>query len=46
MSSTQPLPEAKGQHYIPKFYLKGFTDINRVLWVYKIQSTTGIETQG
>src|SRR5690349_313567 len=27
--------EAKDQHYIPKLYLKGFTDKNGVLWVYE-----------
>jgi len=27
--------EAKAQHYIPKFYLKGFTDKVRTLWVYE-----------
>lgn len=26
-------PEAKAQHYIPKFYLKGFTDRDGRLWV-------------
>ena len=28
-------PEAKAQHYIPNFYLKGFTDSNGDLWVYE-----------
>ena len=27
--------EAKAQHYIPKFYLKGFTDKQGALWVYE-----------
>ncbi len=31
MSSSAP-PEVKAQHYIPEFYLKGFTS-NRKLWV-------------
>ncbi len=31
--ASQQLPEAKDQHYIPKFYLKGFTDKDGVLWV-------------
>lgn len=31
--ASQQLPEAKDQHYIPKFYLKGFTDKEGVLWV-------------
>jgi Protein of unknown function (DUF4238) len=26
-------PKAKAQHYIPKFYLKGFTDKQGKLWV-------------
>jgi hypothetical protein len=30
---TTPSPEPKAQHYIPKFYLKGFTDNCRRLWV-------------
>ena len=29
------LPQAKAQHYIPKFYLKGFTDNQGALWVYE-----------
>jgi hypothetical protein len=31
--ATNPLPEPKAQHYIPKFYLKGFTDKQGRLWV-------------
>jgi hypothetical protein len=27
------MPEPKAQHYVPQFYLKGFTDKNKVLWV-------------
>jgi hypothetical protein len=27
--------EPKAQHYIPNFYLNGFTDRSRVLWVYE-----------
>jgi hypothetical protein len=27
--------EPKAQHYIPNFYLNGFTDTSRVLWVYE-----------
>lgn len=27
------LDESKAQHYIPEFYLKGFTDKRKVLWV-------------
>jgi hypothetical protein len=27
--------EPKAQHYIPNFYLDGFTDTSRVLWVYE-----------
>ena len=30
---TTPPAEAKAQHYIPKFYLKGFTDRQGKLWV-------------
>jgi hypothetical protein len=30
---TSSFSEAKAQHYIPKFYLKGFTDTNGKLWV-------------
>jgi hypothetical protein len=35
LSSTAPdsAPEVKAQHYIPKFYLKGFMDERRILWV-------------
>ena len=28
-----PSPDAKAQHYIPKFYLKGFMDEKKQLWV-------------
>jgi hypothetical protein len=35
MSTNPPLPQAKAQHYIPKFYLKGFTDKQGALWVYE-----------
>jgi len=31
--ATLPSSEAKAQHYIPKFYLKGFTDRQKRLWV-------------
>lgn len=31
--TTAPSLEAKAQHYIPKFYLKGFTDKQGSLWV-------------
>lgn len=31
--ATLPSSEAKAQHYIPKFYLKGFTDREKRLWV-------------
>jgi hypothetical protein len=27
--------ESKAQHYVPNFYLKGFTDRNGSLWVYE-----------
>src|ERR1700747_3225075 len=30
---TVPAEQAKAQHYIPKFYLKGFTDKEGTLWV-------------
>jgi hypothetical protein len=30
-----PPSEARTQHYIPKFYLKGFTDQKGRLWVYE-----------
>ena len=34
MSANPPTPkEEKAQHYIPKFYLKGFTDKQGKLWV-------------
>jgi hypothetical protein len=35
MTDTQLLDDAKAAHYVPKFYLKGFTGANRVLWVYE-----------
>ena len=35
MSTAVDTSEPKAQHYIPTFYLKGFTDRNRVLWVYE-----------
>ncbi|HKW63577.1 MAG TPA: DUF4238 domain-containing protein [Candidatus Acidoferrum sp.] len=35
MATVPTGPEAKAQHYIPKFYLKGFTDERRALWVYE-----------
>ena len=31
--ATVPSSETKAQHYIPKFYLKGFTDRQKRLWV-------------
>jgi Protein of unknown function (DUF4238) len=31
--ATPPSPEVKAQHYIPKLYLKGFTDSQKRLWV-------------
>ncbi len=31
--ATAPSSEAKAQHYIPQFYLKGFTDKQGSLWV-------------
>lgn len=33
VQKTDELPQAKAQHYIPKFYLKGFTDKVGALWV-------------
>lgn len=33
MASESTINEPKGQHYVPRFYLKGFTDKNKVLWV-------------
>ncbi len=33
--STLPTTSAKDQHYIPKFYLKGFTDREHQLWVFE-----------
>lgn len=35
MSTTESSAEAKAQHYIPKLYLKGFTDEAGTLWVYE-----------
>lgn len=35
MATTQPQMEPKAQHYIPKFYLKGFTNRQGKLWVYE-----------
>ena len=37
MSATiqEPPAEPKAQHYIPNFYLKGFTDKAGTLWVYE-----------
>jgi hypothetical protein len=32
---TPSISGPKAQHYIPKFYLKGFTDKQHVLWVYE-----------
>jgi len=34
-TASADLSQAKAQHYIPKFYLKGFTDKQRALWVYE-----------
>jgi uncharacterized protein DUF4238 len=31
--SDTPHPVAEDQHYVPRFYLKGFTDKSKVLWV-------------
>lgn len=31
--TTAPASEPKAQHYIPKFYLKGFADRHKTLWV-------------
>ncbi|MGB9075133.1 MAG: DUF4238 domain-containing protein [Terriglobales bacterium] len=33
MATDLQFPTAKAQHYVPKFYLKGFTDQFGVLWV-------------
>lgn len=33
--ATNPPPEPKAQHYIPRFYLKGFTDKQGKLWVFE-----------
>ena len=30
-----PAQKPSAQHYVPKFYLKGFTDKQAVLWVYE-----------
>jgi hypothetical protein len=35
MATPQSTIEPKAQHYIPKFYLKGFTDKQGALWVYE-----------
>lgn len=35
MAESTPSPQAKAQHYIPKFYLKDFTDNQGALWVYE-----------
>jgi len=35
MSTSLAQAEPKAQHYIPKFYLKGFTDKQGVLWVFE-----------
>jgi hypothetical protein len=35
MASATGNTEAKAQHYIPHFYLKGFTDRSGKLWVYE-----------
>lgn len=35
MATTQSTIEPKAQHYIPRFYLKGFTNKQGVLWVYE-----------
>lgn len=35
MKTDAPIAEPKAQHYIPKFYLKGFTDKEGTLWVYE-----------
>jgi hypothetical protein len=35
MSSGTPIPEPKDQHFIPRFYLKGFTDNHKLLYVYE-----------
>ncbi len=35
MTTSLTVPETKAQHYIPKFYLKGFTDNQGALWVYE-----------
>src|SRR2546423_814977 len=32
---ASPAPATKAQHYIPKFYLKGFADKQGALWVYE-----------
>jgi Protein of unknown function (DUF4238) len=35
MTTNVPVPEPRAQHYIPKFYLKGFADPTGTLWVYE-----------
>lgn len=35
MATNPPQTEPKAQHYVPKFYLKGFTDKQHALWVYE-----------
>src|SRR5690242_7796122 len=34
-SENQPLTKSDDQHYIPKFYLKGFADSQQRLYVYE-----------
>jgi len=36
MATTPPIPaESADHHYVPEFYLKGFRDRQRSLWVYE-----------
>jgi hypothetical protein len=35
MGNPPAQPQPNAQHYVPKFYLKGFTDKDAVLWVYE-----------
>src|ERR1017187_366861 len=35
MGTPPQLVEAADHHFVPKFYLKGFTDKNKKLWVYE-----------
>ncbi len=35
MGSPADAPQAADHHYIPKFYLKGFTDKQGILWAYE-----------